>query len=115
MAVATVTSLYGQSVVGQQITCPWLEPAGPFEVTQGWGPTNVQSEPAEDRSGKHYSHWHAGVDIGCPTNTHLVFPHGLGHALGLGRRRCGDDRERPGFRSAFGPARRPALELQGGR
>jgi hypothetical protein len=74
MAVATVTSLYGQGVVGQHVTCPWLNPAGPFEVTQGWGPTQVQSEPAEDRSGKHYSHWHAGVDLGCPTNTHIVFP-----------------------------------------
>jgi murein DD-endopeptidase MepM/ murein hydrolase activator NlpD len=77
MAVATVTNLYGQGVVGQQVTCPWLQPAGPFEVTQGWGPTQVQSEPAEDRSGKHYSHWHAGVDVGCPTNTHIVMPSGL--------------------------------------
>jgi hypothetical protein len=78
MAVATVSSVAGQSVVGQHISTPWLNPAGPFEITQGWGSTSVASEPAEDRQGKHYSHWHAGVDVGCPTNTHLVFPHGLG-------------------------------------
>jgi len=79
MAVATVTSLYGQGVVGQQVTCPWLTGAS-YEVTQGWGPTNVQSEPAEDRSGKHYSHWHAGVDLssGSITTDRIVFPHGLG-------------------------------------
>ena len=76
MAVATVSSLYGQGVVGQQVTCPWLEPSGPYEVTQGWGPTNVQSEPAEDRSGKHYSHWHAGVDLssGGITRSTIVMP-----------------------------------------
>ena len=40
----------------------------------------MQSEPAEDRQGKHYSHWHAGVDLsnGSITSAHLVFPHGLG-------------------------------------
>src|SRR2546421_8380992 len=78
MAVATVTSVYGQSVVGTMVQCPWLSPSGPFEVTQGWGPTNVGTEPAEDRQGKHYSHWHAGVDLGCPSLTHVVFPSGIG-------------------------------------
>jgi hypothetical protein len=77
MAVATVTSVYGQSIVGTMVQCPWLSPSGPFEVTQGWGPTNVGSEPAEDRQGKHYSHWHAGVDVGCPSLTTIVMPAGL--------------------------------------
>ena len=76
---AGLQSLYGQGVVGKQVSCPWLT-GGPYEVTQGWGPTSVQSEPAEDRQGKHYSHWHAGVDLsnGSITSAHLVFPHGLG-------------------------------------
>jgi hypothetical protein len=77
MAVATVMSVYGQSIVGTMVQCPWLSPSGPFEVTQGWGPTNVGSEPAEDRQGKHYSHWHAGVDVGCPSLTTIVMPAGL--------------------------------------
>src|SRR5690348_3127600 len=73
MAVATVQSVYGQAVKGYHITCPWLQPSGPFEITQGWGPTtNVY--PKDHGT----THWHSGVDVGCPTNTHLVFPHGLG-------------------------------------
>jgi len=79
MATSTTTSVYGQSVVGQEVSCPWLT-GGPYEITQGWGPTSVGSEPSEDRQGKHYSHWHAGVDLsnGNVTREHVVFPHGLG-------------------------------------
>jgi Peptidase family M23 len=79
MAVATLASVAGQGVVGKQVSTPWLT-GGPYEITQGWGSTNVGSEPSEDRSGKHYSHWHAGVDLSAAgiTSQHVVFPHGLG-------------------------------------
>jgi len=78
MAVATVQSVAGQGVVGQWVTCPWLT-GGPYEISQGWGKTNVGSEPAEDRQGKHYSHWHAGVDLASTniTREHVVMPAGL--------------------------------------
>src|ERR1700675_962419 len=79
MAAATVQSVAGQGVVGQQVSCPWLDPLGPYEITQGWGSTNVGSEPAEDRQGKHYSHWHAGVDLSADhmTTRHVVMPAGV--------------------------------------
>jgi Peptidase family M23 len=78
MATATaLSSVYGQGVVGQNVPVPWLNPAGPYEIMQGYGPTSVTREPFEDKQGKH-QRWHSGVDIGCGTNTHLVFPHGVG-------------------------------------
>jgi len=85
MAVATVQSVAGQGVVGQRVTTPWLS-GGAYEITQGWGKTNVGSEPSEDRQGKHYSHWHAGVDLSAQgiTSQHVVMPPGLqGRAVHL--------------------------------
>lgn len=66
---------YGQSVVGRQIQSAWW--AGQYEITQGWGQTEYTGEPAQDRQGKHYAHWHAGIDVGAPCGTHLHLPSGI--------------------------------------
>lgn len=67
-----IVSVSGQGVVGHKISTPWWE--GTYEITQGWGATDYTGEPPEDRSGKHYAHWHAGVDIGVPCGTHIHLP-----------------------------------------
>ncbi len=68
-----LTSLYGQSVVGSIIHTDWWADkpgAGGWEVTQGYGPTSVDREPA----GHGYKYWHAGVDIGLNCGTLIVLP-----------------------------------------
>lgn len=73
MAVTVIKQLYGQGVVGQHVSVPWLDPSGPYEITQGYGPTSVQAEPIEDKQGKR-QRWHSGVDIACSPNTTVVMP-----------------------------------------
>jgi len=70
--VAAPSSLAGQGVVGTRVTSPWMP--GTWEVTQGWGATDYGGEP----EGHGFTHWHAGVDIGCSSGTVLSVPAGLG-------------------------------------
>lgn len=60
---------YGSAAVGSKVKTPW---AGEQEwgITQGWGPTSYTGEPAGHGS----PHWHAGVDLGIPSNTIVSFP-----------------------------------------
>ena len=75
MPVPTDTSgrpqIPGALAVGDLVHIPWLQPDGPYEVTQLYGAVDNDREPA----GHGAQHWHAGIDIGCPTGTQLVFPH----------------------------------------
>ena len=64
-------SLYGQDVVGQMVSSPWVQ--GTWEVTQGYGPTSYDGEP----EGHGYAHWHAGVDVGVDCGTTIMLPAGL--------------------------------------
>lgn len=69
---------YGQDIVGRMIQSAWWD--GKYEITQGWGPTSYAGEPPEDRKGKHYAHWHAGIDVGAPCGTHIKLPGGITEA-----------------------------------
>lgn len=57
--------------VGDLVHIPWLQPDGPYEITQLYGAVDNDREPG----GHGAAHWHAGIDIGCPTGTHVVLPH----------------------------------------
>jgi murein DD-endopeptidase MepM/ murein hydrolase activator NlpD len=74
----TASGDYGQSVVGDQVSSPWV-PGENVPINQGWGPTDYAGEPGETRSSSQsdpgtYPHWHAGVDLGYDTATIVQFP-----------------------------------------
>lgn len=45
-------------------------PEAGFEVTQGWGPSDLWGEPAYQG----YDHFHMGIDLGAPEGTAVVAP-----------------------------------------
>lgn len=73
---ALAVTVTGAVTVGQHVTSEWFD--GGWAITQGWGPSAYDGEPA----GHGYAHWHAGADVGLNCGTVLKFPHGL---LGVAR------------------------------
>lgn len=56
--------------VGNNITSEWVPSHPNAPITQAWGQTSYQGEPA----GHGYPHWHAGVDVGYPSNSIVQIP-----------------------------------------
>lgn len=73
MTASKITSVVGQGNRGAIISVPWWpdKPGqGGWELTQGWGVTDVSLEPP----GHGYKFWHAGADVGVDAGTIISLP-----------------------------------------